>query len=62
MFWEYHETLYNNWDGEGTGWASQEQLNQFAFTLGLDMNNFPNVTMNQNGKIWLQIVILMHAC
>ena len=40
MFWQYHSTLYNNWDGEGTGWASSEQLHQFASTLGLDMTKF----------------------
>ena len=40
MFWQYHSTLYNNWDGEGTGWASSEQLHKFASTLGLDMNKF----------------------
>jgi len=40
MFWQYHSTLYNNWDGEGTGWASSEQLHLFASTLGLDMDKF----------------------
>ena len=40
MFWQYHSTLYNNWDGEGTGWASSDQLHKFASTLGLDMNEF----------------------
>ena len=40
MFWEYHSTLYNNWDGEGTGWASSDNLHRFADTLGLDMNKF----------------------
>jgi len=40
MFWHYHSTLYNNWDGEGTGWASFERLHQFASTLGLDMDKF----------------------
>ena len=40
MFWQYHSTLYNNWDGEGTGWASSDQLHKFASTLGLDMNKF----------------------
>ena len=38
MFWQYHSTLYNNWDGEGTGWASFERLHKFASSLGLDMN------------------------
>ena len=40
MFWQYHSTLYNNWNGEGTGWASFERLHQFASTLGLDMDKF----------------------
>ena len=40
MFWEYHATLYNNWDGEGTGWASSDHLHRFADALGLDMNRF----------------------
>jgi len=39
-FWQYHSTLYNNWDGEGTGCASSEQLHKFASTLGLDMDKF----------------------
>ena len=40
MFWQYHSTLYNNWNGEGTGWASFERLHQFADILGLDMDEF----------------------
>jgi len=40
MFWSYHSILYNNWDGEGTGWASFERLHKFANKLGLDMNEF----------------------
>ena len=40
MFWQYHSILYNNWAGEGTGWASPEHLNEFANTLGLNMNKF----------------------
>ena len=39
-FWEYHSILYNNWAGEGTGWANLENLHKFANTLGLDMNTF----------------------
>ncbi len=58
MFWEYHETLYNNWDGEGTGWASSEQLHQFAFTLGLDMNRFSEC-MSQSK--WKDLVLSSHA-
>ena len=40
MFWQYHSVLYNNWAGEGTGWASPEHLNGFANTLGLNMDKF----------------------
>ena len=57
MFWQYHSTLYNNWDGEGTGWASPEQLHQFAFTLGLDMNEFSECTSNSK---WKELVLASH--
>ena len=40
LFWEYHSMLYNNWDGEDTGWANLGHLHEFANTLGLDMNVF----------------------
>ena len=58
MFWQYHSTLYNNWDGEGTGWASSEQLHQFASTLGLDMNKFSEC-MSQSK--WKEFVHASHA-
>ena len=37
-FWEYHNILYNNWAGENNGWASNNNLIQFANEIGLDMN------------------------
>lgn len=40
MFWEYHDTLYNNWNGENNGWASSENLLVFAEDVGLDMDKF----------------------
>jgi len=58
MFWEYHSTLYNNWDGEGTGWASSEQLHQFAFTLGLDMDEFSECMSKSK---WRELVDSSHA-
>jgi len=39
-FWEYHDTLYNNWNGENNGWAAAENQNKFAQGLGLDMTAF----------------------
>ena len=58
MFWQYHSTLYNNWDGEGTGWASFEQLHEFASTLGLDMNEFSEC-MSQSK--WKELVNASHT-
>ena len=40
MFWAYHFILYNNWNGEGTGWITNNNLNKFAEDLELDMNEF----------------------
>ena len=37
-FWEYHNILFNNWAGENNGWASNDNLLQFANEIGLDMN------------------------
>ncbi len=39
-FWEYHDTLYNHWTGENNGWASKDNLHQFARELGLDIDEF----------------------
>jgi protein-disulfide isomerase len=40
FFWQYHDTLYNNWTGENNGWASSENLHKFANNIGLEMNEF----------------------
>ena len=40
MFWEYHDMLYNNWNGENNGWASSENLLGFAEDIGLDIDEF----------------------
>jgi protein-disulfide isomerase len=39
-FWEYHDMLYNNWNGENTGWASSNNLLAFAKQVGLDQAKF----------------------
>ncbi|MXX21079.1 MAG: thioredoxin domain-containing protein [Cenarchaeum sp. SB0661_bin_35] len=36
MYWEYHDVLYENQDGTNSGWASSENLAQFAANIGLD--------------------------
>ena len=37
-YWEYHVMLYEHQEGIDSGWASNERLKSFAFTLYLDMN------------------------
>lgn len=39
-YWEYHDTLYDNWAGENTGWISSESLKGFAADLNLDLDVF----------------------
>jgi len=39
-FWEFHDTLYNNWTGENNGWASPSNISGFAMQLGLDEEGF----------------------
>ena len=45
-FWEYHDTLYDHWTGENNGWASSENLLQFAGDVGLDIDEFSNCMLN----------------
>ena len=39
-FWEYHDTLYNNWGGENNDWASSENLLKFAQSIELNEESF----------------------
>ena len=39
-FWEYHDVLYNHWTGENNGWASSQNLFEFAKQVGLDEKDF----------------------
>ncbi len=49
-FWEYHDTLYNNWTGENNGWASSENLLRFAQDVGLDVDKFTECMKNETHK------------
>lgn len=40
MFWEYHDTIYANHNGENLSAYSKDRLIAFADTLGLNMNDF----------------------
>jgi protein-disulfide isomerase len=39
-FWDYHDMLFANWQGENQGSFSDKRLVAFAQALGLDMNAF----------------------
>ncbi len=39
-FWEYHDEVYSNWNGENTGWAITDNLKKFASNIGLDQKIF----------------------
>ena len=53
MFWKYHYMLYNNWDGENTGWVTDDSLNKFAKNIDLDMNEFSKC-MSDNK--WMNLI------
>ena len=39
-YWEYHNTIFNNWAGERTGWITNNSLLDFAEQNNLDLNEF----------------------
>ena len=45
-FWEYHNTLYNNWGGENTGWITENVLLGFARDLEINLNDFSQCLEN----------------
>ncbi len=46
-FWEYHDTLFANWDGENQGNFSNPRLVEFATTVDLNMDDF-TACVNEN--------------
>jgi len=47
LFWEYHDILFANWNGENAGALNDRRLVAFAETLGLDMDLF-NACFEEN--------------
>ena len=39
-FWQYHDMVFENWEGENTGWVTRVALERFAKNVGLDMIEF----------------------
>jgi protein-disulfide isomerase len=52
-FWEYHDLLYSNQGIINSGWASRQDLEQFAYQLGLNTTEF-NASLQSNK--YLQLV------
>lgn len=53
-FWEYHDTLYNHWNGENNGWASAQNQLAFAQELGLDTDKFTECMSSEKYKQKIQ--------
>ena len=53
-YWEYHNTIFNNWAGERTGWITNNSLLDFAEQSNLDLNEFTECV---NGHKYTQKVI-----
>nr|ABZ06849.1 putative DSBA-like thioredoxin domain protein [uncultured marine crenarchaeote HF4000_ANIW93E5] len=54
-YWEYHTMLYTFQDGApDSGWASQDRLNSFAFTLEMNMDEFNDCMDSSKYKIRVQ--------
>lgn len=34
-YWQYHDKLYNSWQGENTGWITKASLKQFAISIDI---------------------------
>ena len=49
-FWEYHNTLYDNWGGENTGWVTKNVLLGFANDVKLDLDSFSQCLENSEFK------------
>jgi protein-disulfide isomerase len=47
-FWEMHDTIFANWNGENAGAFSDRRLLAFAETLGLDMDTFRTCFNNES--------------
>ncbi|MBL8080745.1 MAG: thioredoxin domain-containing protein [Anaerolineales bacterium] len=46
-FWEYHDTLFANWNGENEGNLSKDRLIEFASAVALNVDDF-TACVNEN--------------
>ena len=45
-YWDYHNTLFNNWAGERTGWITDNLLLEFAEQNNMDVADFTECVNN----------------
>ncbi len=53
-FWDYHDILFANWQGENSGSYTRARLTAFAQKLGLDMNAFDQCLQNNTYAAQIQ--------
>ncbi len=46
-FWEYHDILYNNWNGENNVWASSDNLQRFAQEIELEIDQWSDCMIDE---------------
>jgi len=47
-FWQYHDIIYENWDGENTGWVTKNSLLGFAKDSGLNLEEYSMCMKNSD--------------
>jgi len=53
-FWEYHDILFINWTGEGSGDFSPDRLEQYADGISLDVKDFSKCLADGTYKSWIE--------
>jgi protein-disulfide isomerase len=53
-FWEFHDLLFNDQEAEGSGWASTENMKEFASELGLDREEFDSCLDSEKYKSFVE--------
>ena len=54
LFWEYHDLLFANWNGENAGAFKDSRLMAFAKTLELDMDSFTTCFEENQYQVHIQ--------
>ena len=47
-FWQYHNMIYDNWNGENTGWVTENSLLGFAKDSGLNLEEYNTCMKNSD--------------